>query len=140
MLTNWRLSLLGDKKCDNDNPQDIQWLYEQAKARAEQFNITGITYSLTQGVVKNIIPAIASTNAVIAASCCNEVFKLATTAAPYLDNYMMYTGNDGIYTFTFQHQKKPECPVCGNDSLSAELDPNMTLADLVEWLMENPET
>ncbi|SAL96330.1 hypothetical protein [Absidia glauca] len=129
-----------DKKCDNDNPQDIQWLYEQAKARAEQFNITGITYSLTQGVVKNIIPAIASTNAVIAASCCNEVFKLATTTAPYLDNYMMYTGNDGVYTFTFQHQKKPECPVCGNDSLSAELDPTMTLADLVEWLMENPET
>lgn len=91
-------------------------------------------------MVKNIIPAIASTNAVIAASCCNEVFKLATTTAPYLDNYMMYTGNDGVYTFTFQHQKKPECPVCGNDSLSAELDPTMTLADLVEWLMENPET
>ncbi|ORZ23426.1 hypothetical protein BCR42DRAFT_458760 [Absidia repens] len=130
----------GEKKCDNDNPEHIQWLYEKAKTRAEQFDITGITYSLTQGVVKNIIPAIASTNAVVAASCCNEVFKLATTVAPYLDNYMMYTGNDGVYTFTFQHQKKPECPVCGSDSLNAELDPKMSLTELIEWLQENPET
>lgn len=132
--------VMGDKKYDTDNPEDITWMYEQAAARAAKFNITGVTYSLTQGVVKNIIPAIASTNAIIAASCCNEAFKLATFVAPYLNNYMMYTGDQGIYTYTFELEKKPECPVCGSESSTAHLDKNMTVQELMDWLAEKPTT
>ncbi|KAL1930507.1 hypothetical protein VTP01DRAFT_10669 [Rhizomucor pusillus] len=134
----WPRVMGKDAKYDTDNPEHITWLYETALKRAQQFNIPGVTYSLTQGVVKNIIPAIASTNAIIAASCCNEAFKIAT-GSPYLDNYMMYTGNDGVYTYTFQHQKKPDCPVCGNMALSTELDPEMTLEELIDWLKEKPD-
>ncbi|KAE8442303.1 hypothetical protein EG329_003503 [Mollisiaceae sp. DMI_Dod_QoI] len=129
-------------KLDNDDPEHITWLYKKALARASEFNIPGVTYSLTQGVVKNIIPAIASTNAIIAASCCNEAFKIATNANPSLgseENYMMYSGNDSIYTYTFKHEKKDDCPVCGNLAKNLDVDPNLTLQEFIDSLAARPE-
>ncbi len=55
-----------DTKLDGDNPDHINWVLKTATERGKQFNISGFNYSLTQGVVKNIIPAIASTNAIVA--------------------------------------------------------------------------
>ncbi|KAE8227023.1 hypothetical protein CF319_g453 [Tilletia indica] len=125
-----------DKKLDNDNPDHIEWLYTKAAARAKQFNIEGVTWSLTQGVVKNIIPAIASTNAIIAAACTQEAFKIATTCAPFMNNYMMYTGNEGVYTYTFEHEKRPDCPVCGGESRDFVVQPDWPLQRVVDMLLE----
>lgn len=58
---------------DGDDPQHLSWVYEKAQDRANHFHITGLTYRLVQGVLKNIIPAVASTNAVIASVCATEV-------------------------------------------------------------------
>lgn len=127
---------------DTDDPGHVTWLYMTALERAKQFNIAGVTYSMTQGVVKNIIPAIASTNAVIAASCCNEAFKIATNSAPYLNNYMMYTGDSnesGLYTYTFAAEKKGDCPVCGNLAQDLTINPDMTLEDFLTSLAERAE-
>ncbi|KAK7738469.1 NEDD8 activating enzyme [Cytospora paraplurivora] len=127
---------------DKDDPEHITWLYQKALARASEFKITGVTYSLTQGVVKNIIPAIASTNAIIAASCCSEALKIASGCAPALgmeENYMMYSGNDSIYTYTFKHEKKEDCPVCGTLARPLEVDPRWTLQELVGHLAVRPE-
>ncbi|OLN87945.1 NEDD8-activating enzyme E1 catalytic subunit [Colletotrichum chlorophyti] len=127
---------------DKDDPTHVSWLYQKALARAQEFNITGVTYALTQGVIKNIIPAIASTNAIIAAACCNEAFKLASSAAPTLgmeENYMMYSGNDSIYTYTFKHERKDDCPVCGQQARPLDVDPNSTLQDVLDSLAVLPE-
>ena len=124
---------------DTDDPEHITWLYKKALARAKEFKIPGVTYSMTQGVVKNIIPAIASTNAIIAASCCNEALKIATGCNPYLTNYMMYSGDDSVYTYTFEHERKPDCPVCGNIARALTVDPNNTLREFIDSLGERPE-
>ena len=119
---------------DTDDPEHIGWLFQKALARAEQFKIPGVTYSMTQGVVKNIIPAIASTNAIIAASCCNEAFKIITGSNPYLSNYMMYSGDEGVYTYTFEHERKGDCPVCGNLAKAIEVDASWTLQTFIDNL------
>ena len=134
-----------DMTLDTDDPEHITWLYQAALARAHEFGIQGVTYSMTQGVVKNIIPAIASTNAIIAASSCNEAFKIATSSAPFLgnpgeNNYMLYTGDSGVYTYTFEHQKKDDCPVCGLLPKEMTVPRDMTLAELVERFAERPES
>ncbi|KAI9764736.1 MAG: hypothetical protein M1835_007524 [Candelina submexicana] len=134
----WEEERKGDT-LDTDDPEHITWLYQKALKRAEEFNIPGVTYSRTQGVVKNIIPAIASTNAIIAASCCNEAFKIATNTNPYLQNYMMYSGDDSVYTFIFEHQRKEDCPVCGNLAKDMEIDEKWTLREFIERLAERPE-
>ncbi|TBU65593.1 NEDD8 activating enzyme [Dichomitus squalens] len=129
----------GDKKLDTDNPEHISWLYQVAAARAKEFKIEGVTYSLTQGVVKNIIPAIASTNAIIAASCCNEAFKIATSSAAYLNNYFMLIGTDGVYSYTFEHEKRDDCPVCGGQSLAITVNKEWTVERLIDMLIERQD-
>lgn len=126
---------------DTDDPEHITWLYQKALARAKEYNIEGVTYSMTQGVVKNIIPAIASTNAIIAAACTNEALKLVTSCAPFLENYMMYTGDseNGLYTYTFAAEKKEDCPVCGQLAQTVQVDSNMTLEEFVASLAERAE-
>jgi NEDD8-activating enzyme E1 len=131
-----------DEPLDTDDPEHITWLYTTALERAKQFNISGVTYSMTQGVVKNIIPAIASTNAIIAAACTNEALKIATSSVPYLDNYMMYTGDSnesGLYTYTFTAEKKDDCPACGNLAQTIHVDPEWTLGEWLDSLAERAE-
>jgi len=128
-----------DKKLDTDDPEHISWLYGVAFKRAKEFNIEGVTWSLTQGVVKNVIPAIASTNAVIAAACCNEAFKIATSSAAYLNNYFMLIGTDGVYSYTFEHEKREHCPVCGGESLEISINHDWTVEQLMEMLTEKQD-
>ena len=75
---------------------------------------------LTMGVVKNIIPAIASTNAIIAATCSNECIKVLSYIGPSVDNYMMYMGKTGVNISAFPMEKKPNCFVCNNKPLEFE--------------------
>ncbi|UYV65342.1 UBA3 [Cordylochernes scorpioides] len=113
-----------DTAIDGDDPEHLQWIFEQAQRRAQQYNISNVTYRLTQGVIKHIIPAVASTNAVIAAICATEVFKLATS---------------GLYTYTFEAERKSDCLVCSQKPRPLRFSPEATLKQVFDHLVTDPE-
>ena len=102
----WEEEFGKNKVVDKDSKEDMQWICERAQNRADKFGIEGVNYNLTIGVVKNIIPAIASTNALISAACVTEVIKAMSDCSLPLDNYMQYMGQTGVNTFTYQAEKQ----------------------------------
>uniref|UniRef100_A0A0V0JBF0 NEDD8-activating enzyme E1 catalytic subunit n=1 Tax=Schistocephalus solidus TaxID=70667 RepID=A0A0V0JBF0_SCHSO len=124
---------------DADIPEHLAWVYERCLERAKQFGIEGVTLRLVKGVIKRIIPAVASTNAVIAAALATEVFKLVTLCYDYLKNYMNFSDLEGIYTYTFPIERKADCIVCNNVPKNIFFAPTDTLADVIEYLKTSSE-
>ena len=130
----------GDIPIDGDDPAHIKWLYERSLDRSNEFGIQGVTYRLTQGVIKNIIPAVASTNACIASISATEVFKLATSCSLILNNYIIFNQADGIYTYIFEAERKPDCLACNKQAPKyLEFQANDKLKKLIDYLCENIE-
>jgi len=123
-------------RVDGDNHEHIQWILQKALEHADRFHIPKdkITYKLTQGVVKNIIPAIASTNAIIAATCANEAFKAVTEASRNMDNYVYYFGNTGVGTNTQKLFKKEDCSVCTMKGFNIRIKRELALSQFLEFL------
>jgi NEDD8-activating enzyme E1 len=128
----------GSVSLDKDNIHHMTWIYNRASERASKYNIDGVTFNLTMQVVKNIIPAIASTNALIAAACVNEAFKYRTMASKTLNNYYMYIGasaTQGIHTETLQYERNPQCSVC-HQPLIISINPMSTLQQLIDMICQ----
>nr|XP_046199970.1 NEDD8-activating enzyme E1 catalytic subunit-like isoform X3 [Oncorhynchus gorbuscha] len=122
---------------DGDNPEHIHWVFQRAQERAVDYSITGVTYRLTQGVVKRIIPAVASTNAVIAAACSTEVFKIASSTYIPLNNYLVFNIVDGLYTYTFEAERKENCSACSQVPQDLQFPPSAKRQEVLEYLTEN---
>jgi len=125
-----------DRKLNTDSPEDMKWVYEKALERANKYSIAGVTYMLTMGVVKNIIPAVASTNAIVAAACVNEAVKLLTFCSQTLNTYMMYMGSSGIYSHTFVYERKEKCIVCTSTTREIEVNGEKSLNQLMQELKD----
>ncbi|GAU92786.1 hypothetical protein RvY_04824 [Ramazzottius varieornatus] len=123
---------------DGDDPQHVQWITSRAEERAKEYGIQGVTYRLTLGVVKNIIPAVASTNAIVAALCATEVLKLASYMYPTLDNFLLFNDTDGIYSSSFQIQRNENCLACSRNIQKVEVKSSDTLQDLIDILKDHP--
>jgi ubiquitin-activating enzyme E1 C len=127
-----------DRKLDRDSPDDMRWVHDKAKERADKFGIEGVTYMLTLGVVKNIIPAVASTNAVIAAACVNECVKYLTYCSQSLNTYMMYMGSNGVHSPTFCYQPNEDCIVCAQNTLRWSVPKASSLNEFIQSRLKDP--
>uniref|UniRef100_A0A8C1GM34 NEDD8-activating enzyme E1C n=1 Tax=Cyprinus carpio TaxID=7962 RepID=A0A8C1GM34_CYPCA len=104
---------------DGDDPKHIQWVYQKSLDRAAEFSITGVTYRLTQ------------------AACATEVFKIATSAYVPLNNYMVFNDVDGLYTYTFEAERKENCSACSQVPQDLQFLPSAKLQEVLDYLTEN---
>uniref|UniRef100_A0A4W4EN27 NEDD8-activating enzyme E1 catalytic subunit n=1 Tax=Electrophorus electricus TaxID=8005 RepID=A0A4W4EN27_ELEEL len=121
---------------DGDNPEHIHWVFQKSLERAAEFNIIGVTYRLTQGVVKRIIPAVASTNAVIAGTVPSRENTALFAYVP-LNNYLVFNDVDGLYTYTFEAERKENCSACSQVPQKLQFPPSAKLQEVLEYLTEN---
>mmetsp|Transcript_70389 Transcript_70389/g.159240 ORF Transcript_70389/g.159240 Transcript_70389/m.159240 type:complete len:552 (-) Transcript_70389:140-1795(-) len=113
----WEADFGAGTKVDKDSRAHMMWIHERAAARASLFTIGGLTYEATLGSVKNIIPAVASTNAVIAAACVLEAYKCLTFSGQLCNSYLLFNGQSmnvagGIDCSTQWFERDPECLHC----------------------------
>lgn len=103
------------EKPDGDNEDHINWIREKALERQAQFKIEGnIDFQFTQGVVKNIVPAVGFSNALVAATIVNEAIKTFTGMAPSSMPQVQYDGScvmgvGSTTPFTMHDDLCPEC-------------------------------
>ncbi|KAH0788782.1 ubiquitin-activating enzyme E1 C [Histomonas meleagridis] len=121
---------------DGDNNSHIEWIVDQAKQHAKRFGLPteDITFKLAKGVIKNIIPAIASTQAIVASICATEAFKLITGVAPTLDNNILFVGDafTGVNWTNFKYEKKEDCEECSVKLTKVQIVENETVQQLID--------
>mmetsp|Transcript_66783 Transcript_66783/g.59896 ORF Transcript_66783/g.59896 Transcript_66783/m.59896 type:complete len:494 (-) Transcript_66783:111-1592(-) len=124
---------------DADEIEHMSWVYNRACEWADKHKIQGVTYELTQQVVKNIIPAIASTNAIVSACCVNEAFKMLTWCSFGLNNWFQYGGQHGIYSPAVEFKKNDDCPVCSTPLVQYRMDRNEKFINLYHRIYHDEE-
>uniref|UniRef100_A0A183CBJ2 NEDD8-activating enzyme E1 catalytic subunit n=1 Tax=Globodera pallida TaxID=36090 RepID=A0A183CBJ2_GLOPA len=133
-----------DVKLDADDPAHVEWAFRSAQQRADEYEIRGVDLRLTQGVLKRIIPAVASTNAIISGSCALEALKLASNISCPLRNYLNFANVEGICFSVIALERNPECLVCGQQSVQMySVSKDWTLGQFLDalkdkFLLQNP--
>ena len=124
---------------DGDNTNHIVWITKKAVERQLQFGIQGlIDVAFTLGVVKNVVPAVGFTNAMIAAQCVLETLKILTGLSTPLNNFSFYDGGgDGICSYSIELSPNPSCPVCSLSCITIRRE-NCTPREILSALSLHP--
>jgi ubiquitin-activating enzyme E1 C len=123
-----------DRQYDTDCAEDMIWINKRAEDRANMFGIEGVNFMKTMGVVKNIVPAIVSTNAGIAAICCQEFMKAVTQCAPMLNNWMGIHAKVGVVCQHVEYPANPLCDTCRTDKEVLDISRDSTVQAFVDMV------
>ena len=74
----------------------------------------------------------------LAAACAMEVFKLATSCANPLENYMVFNDSDGIYTYAYEPEKKDDCFSCCQKAKEIQISGDAKLKEFLDMLVQEP--
>ncbi|CAI4053832.1 hypothetical protein SKDZ_16G3260 [Saccharomyces kudriavzevii ZP591] len=101
---------------DIESAPDVKLLLESCYERAAQFNISTekLSTSFILGVIKNIIPSVSTTNAMVAATCCTQMVKIYKDLIDLENdnNFTLINCSEGCFMYSFKFERLPGCPVC----------------------------
>ena len=58
------------------------------------------------------------------------------SCCPYLNNYMVFNDVDGVYSYSFEYERKADCLACSNKPRTVEARPDQALTTLVTSLVD----
>ncbi|MGH0188120.1 UNVERIFIED_CONTAM: hypothetical protein FKN15_028241 [Acipenser sinensis] len=104
---------------DGDDPEHIQWVFQKSLERAAEFKITGVTYRLTQET-----------------TCRMYFLFLFYSAYIPLNNYLVFNDVDGLYTYTFEAERKENCSACSQVPQKLQFSSSAKLQETVASIEE----
>ena len=73
----------------------------------------------------------------MAALCSIEVLKVASNFSLGLNNWLNFNNAHGCYTFSYEQERNPDCPVCSRKVKKMSLKSGSLLKDVLEYLKED---
>ena len=119
---------------DKDDDDTLDFVTATANLRAQIFGIESKSKFDVKQMAGNIIPAIATTNAMIAGFCVMQAFKVFK--GDYTKTKTIALLHGSIFA-SAPDEPNPNCVVCGNAMARIQIDPERaTLKDLVEDILK----
>ncbi|KAF3385297.1 Ubiquitin-activating enzyme E1-like [Penicillium rolfsii] len=120
---------------DKDDEDTLDFVTATANLRADSFHIGRTSKFDTKQMAGNIIPAIATTNAMTASLCVLQSFKVLQNDLEHAK--MVFLERSGLRAINSERLRPPhaDCGVCSVVRGDLSVDPNATLQDLVEGVL-----
>ena len=111
---------------DKDEPFAMDFVAAAANIRAHIFGITEACRFDVKSKAGNIIPAIATSNAIIAGFAVSEIIKIVMKETSYCRGIHLSTNPSRLFVVRILDQPNPHCYVCGHHLVCVKTDTTRT--------------